>query len=77
LRYHFGGISNDELDAGRLVKAGKNTGDNPEGKGLSGLEVFAGCLGVRRAAEVGYWATSAARQCVRTIVRIRRRSADA
>jgi hypothetical protein len=55
------------------VKAGKNTGDNPSGKGLDGLEV----LEVQRAAEVGYWATSAARRAVRSIVRILRPSADA
>jgi hypothetical protein len=34
-----------ERDAGRLAKAGKNTGGNPEGKGLSGLKVLGGPAG--------------------------------
>src|SRR3954471_21733524 len=52
-------------DDGPAAKAGKNTGGNPEGKGLSGLEG----LEVRRAAEVGYWATAAARPPARKIIK--------
>jgi hypothetical protein len=47
-------------ECGPAAKAGKNTGGNPSGKGLGGLEVSE----IQRAAEVGYWATSAARRGV-------------